>query len=121
MQYSAIVQKKLDSFNKLSYQDKRNEALRLLYDIKQISDNEIINNLYENISNVQDIPENIYYEVYKDVVVANSEYANSLKEKDFERLSSINNKILQMKKKEQEERNAENIDEFLLESLWEVK
>lgn len=121
MQYPSFVQKKLDSFNKLSYQEKRKEALRLLYEIRQISDNEIVINLYENLSNIQDIPENIYYEVYKDVVVANSEYANTLKEKDFAKLSSINQRISQMKKKEQEERDSENIDNFLLESLWEIK
>ncbi|MFZ5341578.1 MAG: hypothetical protein ACOZBL_03350 [Patescibacteria group bacterium] len=74
MAYSKNIQKKFDLFNSLSYQQKRVEAIRLLSQLVELIDNETVYNLYYNISNTQDIPEHIYFEIYKDVVLSNEEH-----------------------------------------------
>lgn len=115
-----VVTKRVEAFMKLSYNEKRTEVLRLLYEIRQFSNDEIIKNLYDNISRIPDIDEKILMEIYNDIIISNAEHKDNMKKLDMDKLNSVNNRLLEMREKEQLEMSQENIDEFLDNSLSKI-
>jgi len=115
-----IIKEKQKAFKRLSYNEKRTEVLRLLNEIKQFSDDEIIKNLYENILKISDIDEKILVEIYNDIIISNAEHKDNMKKLDMDKLKSVNNRLLEMREKEKLEISKENIDDFLDKSLSKI-
>lgn len=109
------LEKKVNEFKKLSFENKREKVLKILEILKWSES--LFDDLYKIITNIKNISEELLISIYASIESTIENIDNDKLKNDIDSMGKVRKRLQKIKEMEEEEEEKNNNPEKLLEQL----